>query len=116
MSGVSALLPAPQWRGPTCDLAATSAPCRTIGGDFFDYLDLPNGVLGFTLGDVAGKGPPAALLAAAVQSNFAAQAPVAEHPADLMTRLNVALLRRAVDARPVVQCHRQQGRFRVPDY
>jgi sigma-B regulation protein RsbU (phosphoserine phosphatase) len=94
-----ALLPAPQWRGTTCDLAATSLPCRTIGGDFFDYLDLPTGAFGFTLGDVAGKGPPAALLAAAVQSNFAAHAPVAEHPADLMTRLNVALLRRAVDAR-----------------
>jgi serine phosphatase RsbU (regulator of sigma subunit) len=94
-----ALLPAPQWRGAICDLAATSAPCRTIGGDFFDYLDLPDGAFGFTLGDVAGKGPPAALLAAAVQSNFAAHAPVAEHPADLMTRLNVALLRRAVDAR-----------------
>jgi serine phosphatase RsbU (regulator of sigma subunit) len=94
-----ALLPAPQWRGATCDLAAMSAPCRTIGGDFFDYLDLPGGAFGFTLGDVAGKGPPAALLAATVQSNFAAQAPVAEHPADLMTRLNVALLRRAVDAR-----------------
>jgi serine phosphatase RsbU (regulator of sigma subunit) len=94
-----ALLPAPQWRGTMCDLAATSAPCRTIGGDFFDYLDLPGGAFGFTLGDVAGKGPPAAILAAAVQSNFAAQAPVAEHPADLMTRLNVALLRRAVDAR-----------------
>jgi len=93
------LLPAPQWRGPTCDLAATSAPCRTIGGDFFDYLDLPNGAFGFTLGDVAGKGPPAALLAAAVQSNFSAHAPVARDPADLMTRLNLALLRRAVDAR-----------------
>jgi serine phosphatase RsbU (regulator of sigma subunit) len=94
-----ALLPEPQWRGATCDLAATSAPCRTIGGDFFDYLDLPGGAFGIALGDVAGKGPPAALLAAAVQSNFAAHAPVAEHPADLMTRLNVALLRRAVDAR-----------------
>jgi serine phosphatase RsbU (regulator of sigma subunit) len=94
-----ALLPAPQWRGATCDLAATSVPCRTIGGDFFDYLDLPGGAFGFTLGDVAGKGPPAALLAAAVQSNFSAHAPVAHDAADLMTRLNVALLRRAVDAR-----------------
>ena len=94
-----ALLPAPQWRGATCDLAATSAPCRTIGGDFFDYLDLPDGAFGFTLGDVAGKGPPAALLAATVQTNFSAHAPVAQHPADFMTRLNLALLRRAVDAR-----------------
>jgi serine phosphatase RsbU (regulator of sigma subunit) len=93
------LLPEPRWRGATCDLAATSVPCRTIGGDFFDYLDLPRGEFGFSLGDVAGKGPPAALLATAVQSNFVAQAPVAVDPADLMTRLNRALLRRPVEAR-----------------
>jgi serine phosphatase RsbU (regulator of sigma subunit) len=94
-----ALLPEPKWAGPSCDLAATSVPCRTIGGDFFDYLDLPDATFGFALGDVAGKGPPAALLAATVQSNFVAHAPVASHPADLMARLNTALLRRAVEAR-----------------
>ena len=94
-----ALLPEPRWSGATFDLAASSIPCRTIGGDFFDYADLPGGGFGFALGDVAGKGPPAALLAAAVQSNFVAQAPVAADPADTMARLNRALLRRAVEAR-----------------
>jgi sigma-B regulation protein RsbU (phosphoserine phosphatase) len=48
---------------------------------------------------VAGKGPPAALLAAAVQSNFAAQAPITTDPADTMARVNKALLRRAIEAR-----------------
>jgi sigma-B regulation protein RsbU (phosphoserine phosphatase) len=48
---------------------------------------------------VAGKGPPAALLAATVQSHFAAHAPIAAEPGDLMARLNRALLRRAVEAR-----------------
>ena len=54
--------------------AAASLPCRSIGGDFYDYVDLPNGALGFALGDVAGKGPPAALLSAMMQGIFAAQA------------------------------------------
>ena len=54
--------------------AAASLPCRSIGGDFYDYVDLPDGTLGFALGDVAGKGPPAALLSAMMQGMFAAQA------------------------------------------
>lgn len=94
-----AMLPEPLWRGSFLDLAASTEPCRTVGGDFFDYLELTDETVGFTLGDVAGKGPPAALLAAAVQSHFAAHAPIASDPADLMTRLNSALLRRAVEAR-----------------
>ena len=76
-----------------------SIPCRTVGGDFFDYIDVGEHGFGFALGDVAGKGPPAALLAAAVQSNFAAHAPVSASPADAMARINKALLRRAIEAR-----------------
>ena len=56
-------------------------PCRSIGGDFFDYIDLPDSVLGFALGDVAGKGPPAALLGAMLQGSLAAQANASAGPA-----------------------------------
>ena len=56
------------------ELVATSLPCRTIGGDFFDYFELSRGAFGVALGDVAGKGPPAALLAAMLQGIFAAHA------------------------------------------
>ena len=94
-----ALLPEPAYDAGMADLAAASIPCRTIGGDFFDYLDVGDRGFGFALGDVAGKGPPAALLAAAVQSNFAAHAPVSATPADAMERINKALLRRAIEAR-----------------
>lgn len=94
-----ALLPELTFCGETLDLAAASSPCRTIGGDFFDYLDVPDNRFGFALGDVAGKGPPAALLAIAVQSHFAALAQVVGHPADTMARINTALLRRAIAAR-----------------
>jgi Serine phosphatase RsbU, regulator of sigma subunit len=94
-----ALLPEPAFDGGFADLAAASIPCRTVGGDFFDYIDVGDRGFGFALGDVAGKGPPAALLAAAVQSNFAAHAPVSATPADAMERINKALLRRAIEAR-----------------
>jgi serine phosphatase RsbU (regulator of sigma subunit) len=94
-----ALLPEPVYEGRVIDLAAASVPCRTVGGDFYDYVEVTAGAIGFGLGDVAGKGPPAALLAAAVQTNFAAQAPVSQDPADTMARINRALLRRAIDSR-----------------
>jgi phosphoserine phosphatase RsbU/P len=94
-----ALLPEPSYETPTYDLAAASIPCRTVGGDFYDYLDIGHGGFGFALGDVAGKGPPAAILAAAVQTNFAAQAPISDNPAETLESVNKALLRRAIEAR-----------------
>ena len=100
-----ALLPAGSYESPFVDLAAASVPCRTVGGDFFDYVDLAGRGFGFGLGDVAGKGAPAALLAAAVQSNFIAQAPVSSDAADTMVRINTALLRRAIEARFATMFH-----------
>jgi serine phosphatase RsbU (regulator of sigma subunit)/pSer/pThr/pTyr-binding forkhead associated (FHA) protein len=94
-----AMLPEPNYDAAICDLAAVTVPCRTVGGDFFDYVDLAENGFGFALGDVAGKGPPAALLAATVQSNFVAHAPIGSSPADTMARVNKALLRRAIEAR-----------------
>jgi len=94
-----ALLPEPSFESANYDLAAASIPCRTVGGDFYDYLDIGNGGFGFALGDVAGKGPPAAILAQVVQTNFAAQAPISDNPAETLARVNKALLRRAIEAR-----------------
>jgi len=79
--------------------AAASLPCRSIGGDFYDYVDLPGGGFGFIVGDVAGKGSPAALLAAAVLGMFSAEATYQATAAPLMTRLNHGLFRRAIEAR-----------------
>ena len=94
-----ALFPEAVFEGASVDLAASSIPCRTVGGDFFEYLELAAAAFGFALGDVAGKGPPAALLATAVQAHFEAQASVSANPAEAMTRLNAVLLRRAIEAR-----------------
>jgi len=108
------LLPEPTYSGANCDLAAVSIPCRTIGGDFYDYLALANGDFAFTLGDVAGKGPAAALLAAAVQSHFVAQVAVCNDPAQTIARINTALLRRPIEARFATMFHgvlARDGRF-----
>src|SRR5262249_5936247 len=99
------LLAPPTHAGTTFDVAAASLPCRTIGGDFYDYLELADGAFAFALGDVSGKGPPAALLAAAAQSHFVAQATLAGDPAQTIARINTALRRRMIEARFVTMFH-----------
>jgi phosphoserine phosphatase RsbU/P len=94
-----ALLPAGNRQGPFFSAAAASVACRAVGGDFYDYVDLPAGGFGFIVGDVAGKGSPAALLAAAVLGMFSAEATYQATAAPLMTRLNHGLFRRAIEAR-----------------
>jgi steroid delta-isomerase-like uncharacterized protein len=94
-----ALLPASHYLGKAFEVAATSVPCRAIGGDFFDYYHLPRNGFAFVLGDVAGKGPAAALLASLLQGIFAANAFRDGTPAGFVTLANDALVRRAVEAR-----------------
>ena len=94
-----ALLPKMARAGSFFAAAAASLPCRSIGGDFYDYVDLPGGALGFALGDVAGKGPPAALLSAMMQGIFAAQAASSDSPSQTISRVNLALYRRGIESR-----------------
>ena len=94
-----ALLPKMARAGDYFKAAAASLPCRSIGGDFYDYVELPEGALGFALGDVAGKGPPAALLSAMMQGMFAAQAATTDAPAKTISRVNLALYRRGIESR-----------------
>lgn len=62
------LLPAraPMFEG--FDLAGLNLCCRTVGGDYFDFLPYQDGRLGLALGDVSGKGMPAALLMSTLQA------------------------------------------------
>jgi phosphoserine phosphatase RsbU/P len=109
-----ALLPKTGRAGPHFNAAAASLPCRSIGGDFYDYVDLPDGTLGFALGDVAGKGPPAALLSAMMQGIFAAQAASSDSPSQAIARVNLALYRRGIESRFVTLmygCLRPDGRL-----
>jgi sigma-B regulation protein RsbU (phosphoserine phosphatase) len=62
------LLPshAPQIAG--LDLAGYNAPCRTVGGDYYDFLPYPGGRVALLIGDVSGKGLGAALLMSSLQA------------------------------------------------
>ena len=87
------------------DAAASMVPCRMIGGDFFEYVELADGALGFTLGDVAGKGAPAGLLGARIQEIFSAHAPTLVEPALTIGRINSTLLGRALESRFVTMVY-----------
>jgi phosphoserine phosphatase RsbU/P len=69
--------------------------CRTalgVGGDYYDFLALPGGMLGIALGDISGKGIPAALMMASLQASLRAEAMRAGNEiAELMARVNQAL-------------------------
>jgi phosphoserine phosphatase RsbU/P len=52
----------------TIELVGICHPARTVSGDYYDYLCLPDGNLAVAIGDVAGKGISAALLMASIQS------------------------------------------------
>jgi len=65
----------PQEKPPleTLDYAGDCVQARTIGGDYYDFLDMGPGEVGFVLGDVAGKGIAAALLMASLQGSLYSQ-------------------------------------------
>lgn len=94
-----ALLPNAHHSGNGFELAAASMPCLAIGGDFFDYVDLPDGGFGFVLGDVSGKGLPAALLTAVVQGVFSIEASLGHSPSAALAAVNETLIRKAIEGR-----------------
>ena len=94
-----ALLPQARRIGTHFDVVGAAVPSRLVGGDFFEYQDLPGGHFGIGLGDVTGKGPPAALLAALVQGVLAAEALTSSPPNRVADLVNRVLLARPIDAR-----------------
>jgi len=70
------------------DIAAKAVASRSVGGDYFDFIKYPDGRVALMVGDVAGKGMPAALLMSSLQARAHV---VFEEPDDLakkMARLN----------------------------
>lgn len=64
---------------------------QRVGGDYFDYVQLPSGKLAVTIGDVAGKGMPAALLMARLYSATRYQLLSYDSPGEAITRLNTEI-------------------------
>ena len=79
---------------PEVDYTGLCRPAKFVGGDYYDFLQLPDDSFGFTLGDVSGKGFPAAVLMASIHT--LSRALLLHHPHDLAmatTELNDALYR-----------------------
>ena len=73
---------------PGWQVAAYYQPQRAVGGDFYDFIDLPDGHLGLVIGDVTDKGVPAALVMAATRSILRAAAPRLISPNEVLQRVN----------------------------
>ncbi|MBL0927218.1 MAG: SpoIIE family protein phosphatase [Phycisphaerales bacterium] len=86
------LIPAKPPEFPQLDIAARYNPSFDVGGDFYDLIPL-NGHLGVAIGDVVGKGVPAALLMTAVRASLRAHAQQLYHLHEVITRVNQDLTR-----------------------
>src|SRR5262249_788340 len=74
---------------PGLDYAGFCRPASRVGGDYYDFVSLPDGKLGIAIGDISGKGIPAALLMASLRAFLRAQ--TIQGPTDLgnlMANLN----------------------------
>lgn len=73
------------------DLCALTLPAFDVGGDLYDVIALDENRVGIILGDVSGKGVPAALYMVRAMSEYRFLAPQAKDPAELLTTLNQRL-------------------------
>jgi sigma-B regulation protein RsbU (phosphoserine phosphatase) len=65
-----AILPATFPLRTGCDSAARMLPATTMGGDFYDFIELPHGKVGLVMADVSGKGVPAAFFMAVARTSL----------------------------------------------
>src|SRR5215212_1041403 len=73
------------------DVAAYYKPAHEIGGDFYDFLELPGGRLGLVVGDATGHGMPAALVMATTRGMLRAVAQPLDSPGEVLGQVNDAL-------------------------
>src|ERR1700730_13909231 len=83
------MFPRKSRRVDSLDYAGHCVPAREVGGDYYDFLEPSDRAIGFVLGDVSGKGVPAALLMANLQACFRSQTPDAlRRPSDMLRMVN----------------------------
>jgi phosphoserine phosphatase RsbU/P len=80
------------------DVAAKFVPARTIGGDLYDFIPYSMSRLGIVIGDVSGKGAPAAIYAALVSGILRSHAPIEPAPAEMLAAVNLSLAERRIEA------------------
>ncbi|MBZ5546771.1 MAG: GAF domain-containing protein [Acidobacteriia bacterium] len=91
------LLPHSRPKMNNLDVAAKFVPARAIGGDLYDFVPYSLSRLGIAIGDVSGKGAPAAIYAALVSGILRSHAPIEPGPAEMLSAVNLSLAERRID-------------------
>jgi serine phosphatase RsbU (regulator of sigma subunit) len=94
-----AMLPRAAFQTAGLEAFGMTRPANTVGGDFYDILPLPDGQVLLALGDVAGKGSPAALLMALLLAMMRTLVDEGLGGAALVTRLNAQIVKHAPRSR-----------------
>jgi serine phosphatase RsbU (regulator of sigma subunit) len=81
------------------ELAGYNTPCRTVGGDYYDFIPYEDGRVAILVGDVAGKGMPAALLVSSLQARVQVLFDEPDQLDSRVTRLNRAIKTNCPDNR-----------------
>jgi len=79
------------------DIAAKFVPARAIGGDLYDFVGYSMSRTAIVIGDVSGKGAPAAIYAALVSGILRSHAPIEPGPAEMLSAVNFSLGERRID-------------------
>lgn len=85
------------------DIAGYTLPASSVGGDYYDFIQCDGGQLALCLGDVSGKGMPAALLMANLQAAIRGQTLMKASPSECLMRSNT-LLYRSTDSDRFATC------------
>jgi sigma-B regulation protein RsbU (phosphoserine phosphatase) len=83
------------------DVAAKFVPARAIGGDLYDFIPYSMSRLGIVIGDVSGKGAPAAIYAALVSGIIRSHAPIEPGAGEMLSAVNLSLAERRIEAQYV---------------
>lgn len=78
---------------PGIDLAAVYLPCHELGGDLYDFIELPDDNFGLCVADVSGKGVPASLIMASVRAALRAQVDNVYYLYEIFRRINLMMYR-----------------------
>jgi sigma-B regulation protein RsbU (phosphoserine phosphatase) len=95
----SVMLPAQALRAGGVRISHEFQPIAGVGGDFLDYFQLSDGTIGLYLGDVSGKGLPAAMYAALAVGTLRGVHKTGQSPCNVLSTLNRRLLVRGVPRR-----------------
>lgn len=87
------LLPLAPPRREDLDIFGCNLPALEVGGDYYDYIDQGQGSLAIVLGDVSGKGVPAAILMAHLRASCHAEARAGVAPGAILNAMNLSLWR-----------------------